>query len=73
MTSEFLEEGPWVDGWGIHCGLLEGPGRAEGPAESGDRSCSGAWMFSLMGEHFSLSHIQTQKERESLQTRAVFL
>lgn len=36
---------------------LEGPGRDEGPAESGDRGCSGAWMFSPMGEHFLLSHM----------------
>lgn len=72
VTSEFLEEGPWV-GRGYPRGLLEGPGRDEGPAESGDRSCSGAWMFSLMGEHFLLSHIQTWKEREPLQAGAVFL
>lgn len=30
-------------------------------------------MFSLMGEHFLLSHIQTWKEREPLQAGAVFL
>lgn len=45
MTSELLEEGPWV-GTGICRGLLEEPGRVEGPAESGDKGCSGAWLFS---------------------------
>lgn len=33
----------------ICCGLLEGPDRAEGPAEGVDRRFSGAWLFSLMG------------------------
>lgn len=54
---------------GIHCDLLEGPVRTE----SGDRSCSGAWVFSLMGKHFLLSHMQAWKERFPLQARAVFL
>lgn len=71
-ASEFLEEGPWVGGLGIHCDLLERAVRAEGTAESGDRSCAGAWVLSPVGRHFLLSHKRAWKERFPLQARAVF-
>lgn len=72
MSSEFLKSGYGCVGEHTLC-LLEGPGRDEGPAKSGDRSCSGAWMFSLMGEHFLLSHVGMERKIPSSGQGCVFV